>query len=69
MEDPVRNPLRRRRGSALLIQHCARLDVLVACEGAGGVARLELALGRELAAVLLRALTGDHGRRRDSLLY
>ncbi|MCC6222359.1 MAG: hypothetical protein IT201_02580 [Thermoleophilia bacterium] len=69
MADQVKGSRRRRRGSALLIQHCARLDVLVACEGAGGVARLELELGRELATVLLRALTGDHGRRRESLLY
>lgn len=63
MDDAVRLPRMGLRGSRLLLDHCARVDLLVARDDSGAVARLETALGRELATILLRALTGDHGLR------
>lgn len=63
MDDALRLPVVRVCGSGLLLDHCARIDLLVAGEGGGAVARLETAVGPELARILLRALTGDHGLR------
>ena len=50
----------RRRGSALLLDHCARLELLTAGGGRSARERLETALGREFVRMLLGALCGDH---------
>jgi hypothetical protein len=48
----------RRRGSALLLHHCAVLERIVTDERVSARHRLEAALGQELAALLLRGLGG-----------
>lgn len=64
MNDALRPPVMRGCGSGLLLDHCARIDLLFTRDGGGAVARLETAVGPDLARILLRALTGDHGLRR-----
>jgi len=51
----------RRRGSALLLDHCHRLERLTGPEGRAARERLEIAVGSDLVRVLLAALVGDHG--------
>jgi hypothetical protein len=48
------------RGSALLLDHCGRLDRLMDGGRRPGRERLEGLIGPDLAGVLVRALSGDH---------
>lgn len=48
------------RGSALLLDHCDRLDRLIAGERPSSRERLQALIGPELAGSLIRALSGDH---------
>jgi hypothetical protein len=67
MEPWETRPVRRSRGSALLLEHCASLERLVAGERRRRAhGRLEATLGPELACVLVRALATDY-RPRSSL--
>jgi hypothetical protein len=50
----------RPRGSVLLLRHCAELGRLTGAEGRNAAERLEVALGPELARILVGALSGDH---------
>ena len=50
------------RGASLLLQHCAA----VVDERESAYARLEHALGDDLARLLVFALSGPHGRRGSS---
>jgi hypothetical protein len=49
------------RATALILEHCARLNSLETLEPTAGL-RLRQAIGEELARLLLNALAGDHGR-------
>ena len=48
------------RGSALLLDHCGRLDRLMGGGRRPGRERLEGLIGPDLAGGLVRALSGDH---------
>ena len=48
------------RGSALLLDHCGRLDQLIRGAHRPGRERLEGLIGPDLASSLVRALSGDH---------
>ncbi len=65
MEDPTEKRSRR-RGTELLLAHCAILDEPEARAPVRD--RLDRAVGHELAARLLRALTRELGGRRVPLL-
>jgi len=49
-------PIRRVRGSALLLHHCVLLEQLSAGNGRSARRRLEAAIGHELATALVRTL-------------
>jgi hypothetical protein len=49
-----------RRGTRLLLEHCAQLQRLTSGQGRSARERLETALGADLVRVLLSGLTGDH---------
>jgi len=53
------------RGAELLLSHCATLGRIDDARPTA-VARLELAVGCDLARLLLSALVGPHGRRGSS---
>lgn len=61
--------LRRPRGQALLLEHCASLEQLCGLRPPrrSPDERLEEILGRKLARGLVAALSGDHGLRPGSL--
>jgi hypothetical protein len=52
-----------RRGSGLLLDHCARLHRMTGAARPSAGTRLEKALGRRLTRVLIAGLAGDHRRR------
>jgi len=53
----------RSRGTALLLDHCARLDRLLASEPPRPRERLDSSLGPDLSRLLVRSLAGDHALR------
>jgi hypothetical protein len=53
----------RRRGTLLLLAHCALFERLVAGDRARPRDRLESRLGPELSRQLVRSLAGDHALR------
>ena len=55
--DVVTQPQRPGRGAGLLLAHCAAL-----AERTPALARLEAAVGDDLARLLVFALSGGHGR-------
>lgn len=57
-----------RRGSHLLLVHCARLQRITAPARPTAKERLEAALGAELARALLGALSGSHSRQPPAYL-
>jgi len=57
----------RRRGTRLLLDHCARLEHLIAGESQRPRERLDRSLGPELSRSLVRALAGDHALRPHDL--